>query len=106
MPNDRPTFQYQIYGATGIGCRTGTGKRTRSYVGNLPCRTRSGELYARLAEGATIEDAGKGMYLVDGKSYYLRLDDASGAKPVVRDANGRKELVVPVRSKLSYSILF
>ena len=65
-----------------------------------------GELYARLAEGATIEDKANGTYLIDGKSYYLRLDDAKGTKPVVRDANGRKELVVPVKGKVGYSILF
>jgi hypothetical protein len=102
---DRPTFQYQIYGARVSDAvrvlENGQGLRRELTVQNP-----SGELYARLAEGETIEDAGKGMYLVDGKSYYLRLDDANGAKPVVRDANGRKELVVPVRSKLSYSILF
>ena len=102
---DQPTFQYRIFGATVSDAvrvlENGQGLRRE-----LTVQSPSGELYARLAEGATIEDAGKGLYLIDDKSYYVRLDDANGAKPVVRDANGRKELVVPVRSKLSYSILF
>jgi hypothetical protein len=46
------------------------------------------------------------MYLIDDKSYYLRIDDAEKGPPVVRDANGRKELLVPVQSKLTYSLLF
>ncbi|MDB5264189.1 MAG: hypothetical protein JWQ14_3472 [Adhaeribacter sp.] len=103
--NEQPTFQYRIFGAIVSDAvrvlENGQGLRRE-----LTVQSPSGELYARLAEGATIEDAGKGLYLVDDKSYYVRVDDANGAKPVVRDANGRKELVVPVRSKLSYSILF
>jgi hypothetical protein len=102
---NRPTFKYQIYGANVSDAiqvlDNGHGLRRELTVQNP-----SGEMYARLAEGETIEETGKNMYLVDGKSYYLRLDDAGGAKPVVREANGRKELVVPVQGKLSYSILF
>lgn len=63
-------------------------------------------LYTRLAEGKTIVETEKGMYLIDGNAYYLRLDDAGGAKPIVRDANGSKELIIPVSGKLKYSILF
>src|SRR5687767_12188575 len=36
----------------------------------------TGTYYARLAEGARIDDAGNGLYLVDDKSYYIRVDDA------------------------------
>jgi hypothetical protein len=103
--NDQPTFQYKMYGATVSDAirvlDNGQGIHRELTVQNPA----GGELYARLAEGATIEEK-SGMYLVDGKSYYLRLDDAKGTKPVVRDANGRKELVVPVRGKVGYSILF
>lgn len=104
--NDQPTFKYQIYGSTVSDAirvlDNGQGLHREITVQNPA----GGELYARLAEGASIEEKSKGTYLVDGKSYYLRLDDAKGAKPVVRDANGRKELVVPVRDKVGYSILF
>ena len=103
---DQPTFQYRMYGASVSDVirvmDNGQGFHRELTVQNPA----GGELYARLAEGATIEEKGKGMYLVDGKSYYLRIDDAKGTKPVVRDANGRKELIAPVRGKLGYSILF
>ena len=46
-----------------------------------------------------------GMYVVDGRSYYLQLDDA-GPRPVVRQTGERQELIVPVKGKLAYSILF
>ena len=66
----------------------------------------SGELYARLAEGSSIAPLENGMYIVDGKSYYVRIDDAGGATPTVRKVGDRQELIVPVKGKLSYSILF
>lgn len=46
------------------------------------------------------------MYLVDDKSYYLRIDDAGNAKPIIRDVDGQKEMIVPIQDKLNYSILF
>lgn len=104
--NDQPTFRYQIYGSTVSDAirvmDNGQGLHRELTVANPS----GGELYVRLAEGATIEEKPDGMYVVDGKSYYLRLDDAKVTKPVVRDANGRKELVVPVKDKVGYSIIF
>jgi hypothetical protein len=102
---DRPTFRYHIYGATVSDALRvmdrGEGLQREITVENAP-----GELYARLAAGKSIELTGKDLYLVDGQAYYLRLDEANGAKPVIRDANGGKELIVPVRGKLRYSVLF
>ena len=103
--SDQPTFNYQLYGTTVKDAirviEGGKGLRRELTVQN-PVEN----LYARIAEGSTIESVSKDMYLIDGKSYYIRVDDAGGAKPVVRDANGQKELIVPVRGKLSYSIIF
>ena len=103
--NDQPTFSYQLYGANvkdAIRVMEG-GKGLRR---ELTVQNPVANLYARLAAGSTIEEVSRGMYLIDGKSYYIKLVDAGGAKPVVRDANGQKELIVPVSSKLSYSIIF
>ncbi len=103
--NDQPTFNYQLYGANvkdAIRVMEG-GKGLRR---ELTVQNPVANLYARLAGGSTIEEVSRNLYLIDGKSYYIRLDDAGGAKPVVRDANGRKELIVPVSGKLSYSIIF
>ncbi|WP_158453729.1 DUF1080 domain-containing protein [Pontibacter korlensis] len=103
--NAEPTFSYQAYGATVQDAirvmENGKGLRRELRVQNP-----TANLYARLAEGGKIEEAGKGMYLVDGKAYYIRIDDAGGAKPLVRNAGGRQELLVPVRERLVYSILY
>ena len=63
-------------------------------------------MFVRLAEGRMIEPVSDGLYLVDDKSYYLKIDDSAGEKPVIRNLDGRKELIIPIKSKLSYTILF
>ncbi len=102
---DRPTFRYQIFGSAvtdAIRVLPDGSGFTRYLEVNAP----AADLFARLAEGAQIEQVDKDLYVVDGKSFYLRLTDAGGAKPVVRTSGNRQELIVPVRGKLSYSILF
>lgn len=102
--SDRPTFRYLSYGATVSDqirvLDNGQGIRREVTVTNP-----ASDLYARVASGQTIALAENGTYLVDGQAY-LRLDDLGGAKPTVRSVGGRQELIVPVRSKLTYSILF
>lgn len=102
---DEPTFLYTLYGAQVSDAvralTSGDGIERELNVQN------GQGLYLRLAESNNIEMAGNGWYMLDDQSYYIRLDDAGGAAATIRNgANGRKELVVPVQSKLRYSILF
>ena len=102
---DEPTFMYTSYGAQVSDAvralSSGDGIEREITVQN------GQGLYLRLAEGNNIEQASNGWYVLDDQSYYIRLDDAGGASATIRNgANGRKELVVPVQSKLRYSILF
>lgn len=102
--NDRPTFRYQSYGASVDDkirvLDQGKGIQREVTITNPPS-----DLYARLVSGATISALENGMYLVDGKEY-VRLDEVAGAKPTLRESNGQQELIVPVKGKLIYSILF
>ncbi|MCC9165775.1 3-keto-disaccharide hydrolase [Pontibacter harenae] len=102
---DRPTFIYQTYGST-VQDQITVLPNGEGINRQLTVQNPTANLYARMAHGSSIEAISKDTYLVDGKSYYLRLDDAGGAKPILRDSNGRKELLVPVKGKLSYSVLF
>jgi hypothetical protein len=103
--NDRPAFLYSIYG-TDITDDIKVLDNGEGLRRTLTLKNAGAGLYARLAEGKTIETLANGLYLVDDKSYYLQIDDAEKAKPFIRDANGRKELLIPVQTKLSYSVLF
>jgi hypothetical protein len=102
---DRPTFKYFLYGAA-VTDAVRVISEGHGVHRELTVATPVDGLYAKLAQGRTIESLSKDMYIIDGKSYYLQLEDAGGEKPVIRDADGLKELIIPVRSKLSYSILF
>ena len=102
---DRPVFHYLIYGssvtdAPQVLANRGGISRELSFQ-NAPA-----DLYFRLAEASSIEDLGNGLYLLNDKSYYLKIDDAGGANVSIRDSNGKKELLVPVKTKLKYTILF
>jgi hypothetical protein len=102
---DRPTFKYFLYGAA-VSDAVRVLAEGHGVHRELTVATPVEGLYAKLAQGRTIDALSKDLYIIDGKSYYLQLEDAGGEKPVIRDADGLKELIIPVRSKLSYSILF
>ncbi|QJW88413.1 DUF1080 domain-containing protein [Spirosoma taeanense] len=101
---DRPTFRYQSYGAS-VDDKIRVLSEGKGIQREVTLTNPAGDLYARLISGTSISPIENGMYLVDGQQY-VRLDDLNGAKPTVRDANGRQELIVPVKGKVVYSILF
>jgi hypothetical protein len=100
-----PTFRYQAWGTTVQDAirplEKGQGLRRELQLQNA-----ADGLWVKIAEGNSIEAQEKGRYLVDGKTYYLQLEDAGGAKAQLRNSGGRQELLVPVRNKLVYSIIF
>ncbi|WP_338868144.1 family 16 glycoside hydrolase [Spirosoma sp. SC4-14] len=102
--SDRPTFRYQSFGSPVEDqirvLEAGQGIKREVTVTNP-----ASNLYARIASGNAISSLENGMYMVDGQEY-VRIDDAGGAKPIIRDAGDQKELLVPVKGKLTYSILF
>jgi len=103
--SDRPSFRYQIYN-TMVNDVTRVLPDNQGIRRVISLQNPAADLYMRLAEANTIETVSDGLYLLNDKSYYIRIDDAGSSKPVIRDANGHKELIVPVQNKVTYSILF
>lgn len=103
--NDKPVFRYTIYGSSVADDITILDKG-QGISRQISIQKPASDLYVRLAEGATIVEITKGMYMIGDHSYYLRLDETAGEKPVLRDANGKQELIIPFKSKINYSILF
>lgn len=103
--NDRPAFRYMIYGSLVNDASTvlpeGQGIHREVTVQNP-----ADNLFMHLADGNTIELLKNGLYTVDNKSYYIRIDDAGDAKPLIRNVGGRQELIIPIQKKLTYSIIF
>ncbi|SDM09624.1 protein of unknown function [Daejeonella rubra] len=100
-----PAFRYLSYGSL-VSDFTKAMENGRGISRKISVANPTKDLYFRLAEAASIEEISNGMYLIDDKSYYLRLENTGGSKPILRDLNGRKELIIPVGASLSYSILF
>jgi Domain of Unknown Function (DUF1080) len=103
--NDRPTFRYLIYNEQvsdkSVVLPDGHGIRRE-----ISIQQPSQDLYVRAAFGSNIEKISEGLYLVGDKSYYLKFDDLTGLKPVIRVSNGQQELIIPLHEKLSFTILF
>lgn len=103
---DQPTFRYDIYGAKVQDAikvaADGQGLQRTITVEGAPAN-----LYARLLSGKKIEPAGNGLYLVDDKSYYLRLDNAGGAAAAIRNnTEGGEELLLPLKASITYTLLY
>lgn len=103
--DDRPAFRYQIFGSNVTDAITVLGngqgmKRELSVQGPVQ------GLYARIARANNITLMPGGLYIIDDKLYYLRIDDAGGAQPIIRSSNGQQELLIPVKEKISYTILY
>lgn len=100
-----PTFKYVTFG---LNVKDAT--RVLEGAGGLhreiELQGSATDLYVCLASANKIEKISKGEYAIDDTAYLLKLDDTSALQPKVRTVGGRKELLVPIRSKISYSILF
>lgn len=102
--SDRPTFRYQSYD-TSVDDKIRVLDEGKGIQREVTVTSPSGNLYARLVSGKNISALDNNMYLVDGQEY-VRLDDMGGAKAVIRESNGQQELIVPMKGKVIYSILF
>ena len=99
-----PTFRYEAFGTT-VSDTLRVLEQGHGFRRSLSLQNPADSLYVRLAVGDIAEQKA-GLYTVDDQSYYLRIDDAGGATPVIRTVGDTQELVVPVRNKLTYSLLF
>lgn len=102
---DRPIFRYHIYGYS-VTDATQVLENRQGISREISVANPSNDLFVRLAAGKTIDDMGNGLYLLDDKSYYLLLENTGSEKAFVRDAGDKKELLIPIKSKIKYSILF
>lgn len=102
--DDVPAFKYNIYG-TSVNDASSVMDKGQGIHREITLANAVDGLFYHLASG-NIETLGNGLYVIDDKSYYIRIDDAGGAKPVVRDAGGEQELIIPIQKKLTYSIIF
>jgi hypothetical protein len=77
---------------------------------HAPASASTDGMYVLLTQGKNIVRQSDGSYAVDDKSYFVTLP-SSAAQPVLREQNGRAELLLPVRfdrgeATVDYSIVW
>ncbi|RPD46761.1 family 16 glycoside hydrolase [Paracnuella aquatica] len=103
--DDRPTFRIQTHGAF-IQDAPRVSADGHELQRTITAENAPTNLYVRIAEGANFTEISKGLYLVGDKAAYLRIDDAGGATPLIRDGANGKELLLPLKSTVKYALLF
>ncbi|HKG06345.1 MAG TPA: hypothetical protein VKB19_07805, partial [Pedobacter sp.] len=98
-----PSFTYLIYGTSVSDVSKvmpgGQGLRRELSLGSsIP------GAFIRMASGSKIEMVKSGLYNIDD-SYYISLESAGTEKPLVRSSAGMQELIIPIKDKLTYSII-
>ena len=75
---------------------------------NLKFDGEAGQLYALMAEGSDIIEVGTNRYSVDNQNYYVQVFPTETNKPIVRNNNGKKQLVMPLNGlkEISYHLIF
>ena len=102
---DRPSFKYKIYGAS-VTDRIRVTEDRYGLEREITIENGSDNLYYRLADAWTISEVSPGLFIIDDKYYYIKIESSNSVHPIVRDVKGRKELLVPIKDKFTYSILF
>jgi hypothetical protein len=101
----RPVFRYSIYN-TLVTDASRVLENGNGLHREVSIQGSADNLFFHLAEAKNIEELSNGLYLLNDKSYYIRIDNAGGEKPLIRNSANGKELLLPIKNKIAYSILF
>jgi hypothetical protein len=103
-PNGLPSFHYQINGMN-VTDVIRVSNSAQGLTREIMIQNPSNDVYAKIAEDKSIQEISKGRFVIGDKRYYLQIN-SSDSKPLLRESNGYTELLVPVSSKISYSIIY
>ncbi len=107
LDKDRiPTFRYEVAGYN-VSDKISPNPNGESLIRELTVTGVPKDLYCRIATAKKIEPLGKGLYAIDGKCYYILIDESFKAS--VRKTPNGQELIVAVTntpSSLTYSIIW
>lgn len=99
-----PVFHYNIYGG-GVEDAINILPNGKGVERKIILKKGADNLYMMLAKSNKIVEVEKGMYLIGDKEYYLKLNDNGGQKPIIRNVNEGQEMIIPIKSNISYSII-
>ncbi|GAA4322753.1 hypothetical protein GCM10023149_23290 [Mucilaginibacter gynuensis] len=100
----RPLFRYAIYGTT-VTDATSVLNSGQGVQRVIELQDAQKNLYFHIATVNNVEVLGNGWYLIDDKSWYLHVEEGE-AKTIIKNNGSKKEILVPISKKLTYSVLF
>jgi len=106
--SSRPIFKY-IYNGINVEDKIypEEGGKILTREVKINSSTALNSFYFKIAEGKIISDLSNGEYAIDDKTFYIKI--LSNQKPLIRDINGTKELVISIESNqpiIKYSIIW
>ena len=106
-PQGHPAFRYLVNGVS-VQDQLLPGDENRVLSRQMQLKSTGqagGNLYCLLATGSRIVQLAEGVYAINDKAYYLELEGAKEAKPIIRQSKNRQELLVPVSWKDNQSMV-
>ena len=100
-----PSFKFKILGAA-VSDKIKILENRQGIQHEIVVEKSATDLTWRLADATAIEAIAPGLFIVDDKAYYIKVENSESLHPTIREQNGRKELIAPIQDKLTYSILF
>lgn len=104
--NKNPTFHYE-YSGFSVDDKISMDREGEALNREINVWNAPPGLHIKLASAKLIESMGKGLYAIDGKSYYIKIDQR--LKPIIRKSQHSEELLIQLTkstSSLEYSIIF
>jgi hypothetical protein len=99
-----PTFRYKIYGSDVEDQIRITDGKYLTRTLNVKNADATKPMMCRLAVGSSISKLTDDTYEVDGKSYYIKVP--SGTVATIEKSGENTMLLVPVKDKVEYSVLW
>lgn len=100
---ERPMFRYLMYGSM-VTDNILVAENNSGFIREIQVTNAPPDLYVRLANNDKIEKAGEGIYLIGNHEYFIQVDESAGV--ILRNSGNKKELIVPIKTKIVYSLLF
>jgi hypothetical protein len=99
-----PTFRYKIYGSDVEDQIRITDGKYLTRTLNVKNADATKPMMCRLAVGSSISKLTDDTYEVDGKSYYIKV--STGTVATIEKSGENTMLLVPVKDKVEYSVLW
>ena len=100
--NGQPLFKYDFAGTT-ILDKTTPSEDGKMFKREITIKGSAANFYARLATAKNIIKTPEGLFIIGENAYFIKVLEGT---PNIRESAGVKELLIPIKDKITYSIIW